>query len=174
MPASTESSTFEKQGASLPCGMGHIPTQISTFVVVGPHICENLTQMKNKKVIEAVNQERRSIITNHLKGIIRVSGISSGEDSDGDFEFEDTVIRSRQPNGIGRGDTDKSELLVTYSNFAFPFPQGDLAIVAKTDNACADVHLPLVQQCYWLTSLSQQKAFKKECSIAVAGSVALH
>lgn len=60
-------------------------------------------------------------------------------------------MRSRQSNGIDNRDSDKVELLVTYSNFSRPFPLRDLAIIAKTVVASADAYLLLVQQCYWFT-----------------------
>ena len=80
-----------------------------------------------------------------------MSNTSSSEDDD--FEPEDTIQRSRQPNGIDRRDSDRVDLLVTYTNFSRQFPLRDLAIIAQTVVASADASadLILLQQCYWFT-----------------------
>ena len=60
-------------------------------------------------------------------------------------------MRCRKWNGIDSGDSDKADLLFTYSNFSRPFPLRDLAIIARIVVASADAYLLLVQQCYWFT-----------------------
>ena len=70
---------------------------------------------------------------------------------DNGFQPEDTVMRCRQSNGTDNRNSDKAELLVTYSNFSRPFPLRDLAIIAQSIVSSADAYLVLVQQCYWFT-----------------------
>ena len=74
-------------------------------------------------------------------------------EEDDDFEPEDTIKRSRQPNGIDRRDSDRVDLLVTHTNFSRPFSLRDLAIIAQTVVASADASADfiLLQQCYWFT-----------------------
>ena len=86
-----------------------------------------------------------------MKCIIHLSNTSSSED-DG-FQPEDTIKRSRQPNGVDRRDSDRVDLLVTYANLSCPFPLRDLAIIAQTVVASADASADslLMQKCYWLT-----------------------
>jgi len=107
-----------------------------------------LTEEQKKKVTEAVDKERQSLIDKHLKGIIRASKASSGKG--GGFEPEDTIKHTWYPHGVDKGDSDEVELLVTYLNFRHPFPLRDLAIISQVVVKTSDAYLLLVQQCYWL------------------------
>ena len=60
-------------------------------------------------------------------------------------------MRCWQRNGIDSRDSDKPDLLFTYSNFSRPFPLRDLAIIARTVVESAGQYLLLAKQCYWFT-----------------------
>ncbi len=53
--------------------------------------------------------------------------------------------------GVDIRDSEKVDLLITYSNFSRPFPLRDLAIIAKAVLATSDKYLLLLKQCYWFT-----------------------
>ncbi len=61
------------------------------------------------------------------------------------------MVRCRRSNGKANGDSEKVELLATYSNFSHPFPLRDLAIISEAVVASVDSYLPFTQQCYWFT-----------------------
>ena len=76
-------------------------------------------------------------------------------EEDDDFEPEDTIKRSRQPNGIDRRGSDKFDLLVTYTNFSRPFSLRDLEIIAQTVVASSDAlsDFLVLQKLYWFTRM---------------------
>ncbi len=100
-------------------------------------------------VTTVISQEKQSLVRMHLKGIVRMPKAFSGGDSD--LQPENTIMRCRRSNGIANGDSEKVELLATYSDFSHPFPLRDLAIISKVVVASVDSYLPLTQQCYWFT-----------------------
>ncbi|KAF8148810.1 hypothetical protein B0H34DRAFT_735346 [Crassisporium funariophilum] len=108
-----------------------------------------LTNDEKAQARKAVKEEKDSLVHNRSRGLLIGSLKWSSRKGLGNLP-DDTVNTSWNPTGLDKHDSDRSDLLVTYTDFQHPFYLRDLGVIAQTVVGASDAYLLLVQQCYWL------------------------